>query len=232
MHCPKCGVEVIEQAGFCHKCGEKLDLTQRQFPPRDPAETAPMAEDVSYDEGAPTEPAEKFKQAVAPRDDVEEEPEAELWRGGYSSKAMIGRWMLSAVITVALPILAFWAGKSWLWWSVLIAVSGLWLYQCITLCYRRMNIRYQLTTQRFMHETGILRRVTDRIEIIDIDDIAFEQSFLERFVGIGTIRISSSDRTHPELVMPGIENVKEVAGKIDEKRRSERRRRGLHIESI
>jgi len=32
--------------------------------------------------------------------------------------------------------------------------------------------------------------------------------------------------------MPGIENVKEVAGKIDEKRRSERRRRGLHIESI
>ena len=48
----------------------------------------------------------------------------------------------------------------------------------------------------------------------------------------GTIRITSSDRSDPILVIPGIEKVKEVAGIIDETRLQERLRRGLHIESI
>jgi len=74
--------------------------------------------------------------------------------------------------------------------------------------------------------------VTDRIENIDMDDITYEQKFIERFVGVGTVIISSSDRTHPELRLIGIENVKEVADQMDDIRRAERRRRGLHIESI
>jgi hypothetical protein len=65
-----------------------------------------------------------------------------------------------------------------------------------------------------------------------MDDITFEQKLLERFMGVGTIRISSSDRTHPELYLKGIQDVRRVAGLIDDTRRSERRRRGLHIENI
>ena len=50
--------------------------------------------------------------------------------------------------------------------------------------------------------------------------------------GVGSIKISSSDRSHPELVLLGIEDVKNIADTIDDVRRKERRRRGLHIESI
>jgi hypothetical protein len=50
--------------------------------------------------------------------------------------------------------------------------------------------------------------------------------------GIGTVRITSSDQSHPELSLPGIENVQAVAGQIDDARRKERRRRGLYIESV
>jgi membrane protein YdbS with pleckstrin-like domain len=107
-----------------------------------------------------------------------------------------------------------------------------WLYCFLLLCYRRMSVRYLLTTQRFVHESGILRRVTDRIEVIDIDDITFEQGPLERLVGVGTIRVSSRDRSHPQLELPGIENVKDVSERFDNARRAERRRRGLHIEQI
>jgi membrane protein YdbS with pleckstrin-like domain len=205
MNCPKCGEEVVELAGFCHKCGTRLDLAGQQFPPNDQWEAEPVPEAVSSDQG-PAEPTvdpaagpvEKFKQAAAASSAVEEEPERDLWQGCYSSKAMVGAWALSGLITIGLLVLAIWGSRGWLWWSVLAVVLMLWLYQLLKLCYRRMNVRYRLSTQRFIHETGILRRVTDRIEVIDMDDITFEQSFLERF----------------------------------DVRRTERRRRGLHIESI
>ena len=239
MHCPECGVEIVEAAGFCHKCGQRLDQSDWQFPSEGPEQAPPEtaaapSESVTPDppdDQAP-EPADRLREAASARQQIEEEPEEELWRGRFSSKAMIGAWALSGLITIALLVLAIWAGEGWLWWTVVVAVLLLWLYQFIVLKYRQWNIRYQLTNQRFIHETGILRRVTDRIEVIDMDDITLEQKLLERFVGVGTIRITSSDRTHPELLLLGIENGKDVAKMIDDIRRSERRRRGLHIESI
>ena len=225
MHCHVCGAEVVLEAVFCHRCGERLE---------------PAAEDGSSwageDDGdaqSASSPAERIKEGMAAHRNTEDEPERELWRGGYSARAMIGAWLLGGLISVALPVLAICLsfGKV-AWYAMVIAILLLWLYFFIVLCYRRLNVRYVLTTQKFTHETGILRRVTDRIEVIDMDDITLEQKFLERLVGVGTIRIGSTDRTHPELMLVGIENVKEVAEKLDDNRRAERRRRGLHIESI
>ena len=78
-----------------------------------------------------------------------------------------------------------------------------------------------LNTQVFIHETGILRRVSDRIEVIQIDDVTFEQTLLDRLSGTGTIRISSADRSHPELVNVRIQDVKRVAETINNARRTE-----------
>jgi len=238
MHCPKCGVEVVEEAGFCHKCGARIDMDNQPFPSASQTEP-PQEEPEAVAETEPSEPAaeparspaEKFRETTATRQAAESEPERELWEGGYSSKAMIGAWALSGLITVvALIIWIMYVQTYWL--ALVVGIVLLWGFQFLKLLYRQWNIHYHLTTQRFIHETGILRRVTNRIEVIDMDDITYEQSFLERFVRVGTIRIESSDRTDPVLVMPGIEDVKTVAGMIDENRRSERMRRGLHIESI
>jgi uncharacterized membrane protein YdbT with pleckstrin-like domain len=93
-------------------------------------------------------------------------------------------------------------------------------------------MHYELTTQRFVHQAGVLIRQTDRIEVIDIDDVSYTQGVIQRMLGVGTIRITGSDRTHPELVLRGIDKVPEIASLIDDVRREERRRRSLHIESI
>lgn len=239
MQCPKCGAEVATQSVYCHKCGERIDLPDEQSQPDGLAAAQGVSEDRPSDAGsspapapsAPT-PAQRFLETAATRQGREDEPEEGLWQGGYSSKAMIGAWTLSGLITVALVVLAFWTWKSWFTWTTVAVVALLWVYQLCVMKYRQWNVRYRLTSQRFIHETGILRRVTDRIEVIDMDDITFEQKLLERFVSVGTIRISSSDRTHPELLLRGINHVKEVAEKLDDIRRSERRRRGLHIEAI
>ena len=239
MHCPKCGVEVAQQSAYCHKCGERVDRPDQHIPPNDQTEAGsasqhtPAAEgpDHPADRPAPT-PAARFRDIAAARQGREDEPEEELWQGRYSSKAMIGLWVLSGLITVA--VLAVWIKWGlWSYWTLMLVLIVLpWVCNFVVLKYRQWNARYRLTSQRFVHETGILRRVSDRIEVIDMDDITFEQKLLERFVGVGTIHVSSSDRTHPELELRGIENVEEVALKIDDTRRIERRRRGLHIEAI
>jgi membrane protein YdbS with pleckstrin-like domain len=151
---------------------------------------------------------------------------------------MVGSWLLAGLGAVVLLILAIWLTNasdiSWqviwgIWAVVMIAGLG---YLGVVLAYRRLSVRYRLTSSRFFHEQGILRHVTDRIEVIDMDDISYEQSLLQRMMGVGTIRITSSDRTHPVLDIRGIENVREVSSLMDDARRDERRRRGLHIESV
>lgn len=177
---------------------------------------------------------DRFRQVVQSRQGDAQEAETAVWQGGFSSKAMFGDWLTAGVVTIVLLIgvLVFGSGSAYLWgfWAVtsLLVWGG---FACL-LVYRKLTTKYQLTTQRFVHEKGLLKRITDRIEVIDIDDVSVEQRLIERMVGVGTIKLISSDRSDPVLMMRGIENVKVVAATIDDLRRNERRRRGLHIESI
>jgi len=98
--------------------------------------------------------------------------------------------------------------------------------------YVKLSVHYKLTSQRFVHQVGLLNRVTDRIEVIDVDDVAFSQGLFQRLVGVGTIKIMSSDCSHSELFIEGIDQVAHVAGLIDDACRAERRRRGLFIEAV
>jgi uncharacterized membrane protein YdbT with pleckstrin-like domain len=147
---------------------------------------------------------------------------------------MIGSWLGGAVLAVlvgaGLAIFSFTPMMVVLW--TMLAAVVIFAILGIVLLFRRLNIHYELTSQRFIHKTGILKQVTDRIEVIDIDDVSFEQGLVQRMLGVGTIKITSSDRSHPELLMRGIDDVQQVAGMIDDVRRQERRRRGLHIETI
>ena len=147
---------------------------------------------------------------------------------------MAGGWAISGAISLLLLVAGILCmPRTAVWWLVLLLLMILpWLYYFAVLCHRRMSVRYVLSTQRFIHERGILRRVTDRIEVLDMDDITFEQGLLERLMGVGTIRILSHDQSNPRLELPGIENVKQVATLFDDARLAERRRRGLHIEQI
>jgi membrane protein YdbS with pleckstrin-like domain len=218
MRCPACQAEVAQQAVYCHQCGARIH---------------PAAMNPSGDSHLQKTTTGAFENAVAGQLNDRDEQEEELWRGCYSSKAMIGAWAVSGLISLALLTIGILWLRTATWWLILVALLLLpWLYSFTLLCYRRWSIRYFLTTQRFIHESGILRRVNNRIEVLDMDDIAFEQGLLERLVGVGTIRIVSSDRSHPIFAIFGIEDVKRVSELFDDARRIERRRRGLHVEQI
>ena len=172
--------------------------------------------------------------AAAKMEDANQTPvERSLWQGGYSPKAMYGTWAISTVVTiVAIVLIAMFAMNVPNVWPITGAVLIFWWVLAIgSYVYKRLSVHYELTTQRFVHQAGILVRRTDRIEVLDIDDVSFTQGLIQRMLGVGTIRLSSSDRTHPEMVLDGIDKVPEIASLLDDVRRAERRRRSLHIES-
>jgi membrane protein YdbS with pleckstrin-like domain len=211
MQCPRCTAEVDPQAKFCPKCGAATN----------PGEAAPAT---------PLNPAGARSSAV--------EGEQELWQGNYSGKAMIGVWVLLAIVSVAviaaslllqlpapivgIPLVVL----------ALIVLAIVWLYGIGVLLYRKASVHYRVTTQRLVHRRGIVKVATDRIELIDVDDISYTQGLVERMLGVGTVVIKSSDRSHPELKLGGIDGVQKVADLIDNARRKERRRHGVHIETI
>jgi hypothetical protein len=220
MICPACGVEVVPSAMFCHKCGQRLDSPGNDVSPHAPGEASANS-------------AGAFQQVAASRWESKDTPEEELWRGGYSPKAMLGGWVLSGCVSVVLLLIGIIWVREAFWWVMLVVGMLLpWLYFLSVLSYRRISVHYTLSTQRFIHERGFFNRVNDRIELLDVDDITFEQKLWERIVGVGTLRIASHDRTNPEFVLTGIEDIKRVAGLFDDARLAERRRRGVHVEQI
>ena len=209
MNCPDCSMEVVDEAAYCHHCGASLRETLE-----------------------PSSPRERFQAAAAsaPDDDA---PEEELWQGSYSKLAMIGSWVGAAIFTFGLFATAVVSGFGGRGWLISLGIVVLvWSALAGRLLFLKLSRHYFLSNQRFVHEQGLLWRDIDRIEAIDIDDVSFTQGPVERLLGVGTIRLLSSDQSHPTMDLPGIENVRVVAALIDETRRQERRRRGLYVESV
>lgn len=158
-------------------------------------------------------------------------PERSLWRGGYSAKAMYGTWIVTALVSIAGIVGVFLTGRgsdSTVWYVVAGCLMLIWIGVIGLYLYRRLGVHYELTTQRFIHQAGVMVRRTDRIEVIDIEDVSYTQGIVQRMLGVGTIKISGRDQSHPELEMSGIDKVPEVASLIDDVRRDERRKRSLH----
>lgn len=211
MQCKKCGATAPAESAFCPKCGAALAEA-----PAGAASDAPSGTQrvVTAARGRGGSPAED-----------------ELWAGAYSAKAMAGTFAAAGVLTALAAIVCIFFGPPG-WIAFLIAAVLVWGGLGILYWYRRVTVRYRLTSYRFFHESGLLSRVANRIEVIDIDDVTVRQGPIERMFDVGTIRVTSSDKTNPDLDLPGIDHAKQVADLIDGARRAERHRRGLHIESI
>jgi uncharacterized membrane protein YdbT with pleckstrin-like domain len=210
MICPECGESIRDEARYCERCGSKINGN---------GSLGEVQQGLVGGEALLRRPAG--------------DQEVEIWQGGYSPRAMIGHWVTAGVISVVVLAAGIIAGPSAGQIALLVlSLLGIWLALYLLLLYRQWSVHYRLTNHRFVHRSGLLKRVTDRVEVIDIDDVGFQQGLFERIFGVGTVELSSSDQTHPYLRLKGIADVERVAGLIDNARRDERRKRGLHIESI
>lgn len=215
MKCPICTKESADGAAFCQHCGAKLPGGAGT------ASTSPKPQQAMSEQAAPVRTG-KYT-------DVAEET---LWEGTYSPKAMLGAFVLCGVLSVGLVVggVIFLSTMPLLGAVLLGAIAIVWLAALAKLAVNRLGRSYKLTNQMFYHREGVLTRTTDRIELIEIHDVAWTQGLVERAVGVGTITITSADRTHGKLELAGIENAEDVAGQIDKARRAEQVRRGRRID--
>ncbi len=171
-------------------------------------------------------------QAQAARGVAPDTPEEELWTGSYSPKAMTGPFVGAALLTVIAMIGASFAGPVG-WIVVVVGALLLFGYLGCLLAYRRMSIRYRLTTQRLLRDKGVLTRTGDHLLVVNIDNVTVHQGLFERMFNVGTIVLNTKDKTtegesEGVLTMSGIEEPRHLADLIDEVRRTERNRRGLY----
>ena len=164
-----------------------------------------------------TPPNDRFQ----PPKDIEDVSEAcALWEGGFSGKSMFGSWAMAAGVTVLILIVMMLIeslrSNSIVWYVAVALILILWLYLIGVLFYRKLGMHYQLTSQQLKHREGILFRKLDRIELIDIDDVNYRQGPIQALLGVGNINVKSSDTSHPELVLYGIANIREVTDMIDD----------------
>jgi len=69
---------------------------------------------------------------------------------------------------------------------------------------------YRISNQRIVLETGALSKRIDEIDMRTVEDIEFQQRFLERLLGIGEIAIVAADKKMARFRLLGIENPRQL----------------------
>lgn len=70
--------------------------------------------------------------------------------------------------------------------------------------------RYRLSNDRLFLETGVLSMKEDEIILYRVRDLSLSISLWQRLFGVGTVTISSSDKSMPSLVLKNIKHPREV----------------------
>jgi membrane protein YdbS with pleckstrin-like domain len=69
---------------------------------------------------------------------------------------------------------------------------------------------YRVTNQRIVVESGVLTKRLDEIDMRLVEDIEFQQTLLQRFLGIGQLVVVSADKKMRTFRLLGVENPRDV----------------------
>ena len=86
--------------------------------------------------------------------------------------------------------------------------------------------KYSMTPDRLFIEKGLVQTTEDEVRLYRILDIRLIRSLGQKMFGLGTIQISSSDKTMKNFELKNIKNskyVKELLSEMVEKQRVEKR---------
>ncbi|MDR0336367.1 MAG: PH domain-containing protein [Planctomycetaceae bacterium] len=167
---------------------------------------------------------------------VSNETEEIQW--SYSGKAMRAQCCLYWLITLLLLggglYLTFNGLLNniylWSWTGIVVFAVVLWIQFFATYFYRTWTLHYKLTNHRLYIYQGFFTKKSDSMELVYIEDVQLIQTFVDRLLngGVGRLTIfSSSDKTHSQLIVTGIDNPQLIFEKIDTARAEVRAKRAI-----
>jgi uncharacterized membrane protein YdbT with pleckstrin-like domain len=181
--------------------------------------------------GRPLTPAAPAIAAPAGRSPGAEEV---VWEGVPSFKAMLVEIIITALYAIALPIVVLLAFD-----PVLSLVAGLGRPAAELVGDDRPTIKlvvmvlvgvvaglrvaklgwhiavlrshhYRVSNQRIVIESGALSKRIDEIDMRTVEDIEFQQRFLQRLLGIGEIVVVAADKKMGRFRLLGVENPRDI----------------------
>lgn len=103
---------------------------------------------------------------------------------------------------------------------ILLALSfvpiGAGLLSIAMLFLRRWSVQYVLTTEEIYRRRGLLSRSVINLPINHIQNTAYTQSFLERLLSYGTIRIDTAGEEGPEIILQNVKDPEQVDALLTE----------------
>ena len=92
--------------------------------------------------------------------------------------------------------------------------------------------RYSMTDDRLFLECGFLNIKTEEILLYRIRDISLERKLGQRIFGVGSVRVISSDKTAPELLIKNIKRPVEVKELIHRQVEEAKLKRRMHFSEL
>ena len=87
--------------------------------------------------------------------------------------------------------------------------------------------RYKITNYRIDFEHGLVTTNIDTLELWHVNDIRFRQSLWDRMFRVGTIYITSDDRSTPELLLRSLPTPRPLFEQLKQRVISVKRQRGV-----
>jgi len=125
-----------------------------------------------------------------------------VWSGSPSQKSNLGLFTLCTVVAIVLIVSATYLGDPMrlLVFALVLLPAGIALWRWLVTA----SLQYTLTDQRMILRRGVFSRSTDYVELYRVKDSHFTQTFIERLLGLGTIRLRTTQDSLPVVDMVGM----------------------------
>ena len=224
MICPKYKITIDDDSAFCKHCGATLPGAG-QTPEPSPAER------LSSPTGGPLSPGD-----ASGKEDVYRDPKFEkhIWQGRPAWRSYYGLWALWALASAVILGAAYkWkesgSAAVWLAWFVVVGTAVAILVREALFV---LSLSYRLTTQRLFIRRGIIRRVTDQMELVRIDDVRLKQGLIDRLVNTGDVEVMGTDQTDQALMLESIVGPQEIVEALRLHVRGARSKGTLQVEQV
>ncbi|MCU0751469.1 MAG: PH domain-containing protein [Akkermansiaceae bacterium] len=123
--------------------------------------------------------------------------ETSLWKGSPSQWLNLGNHAGAIVVAVGIGIGGIFFPPAWIA-LILPLLFAIWKFLVV-----RSQV-YELTCERLRITSGVINQHIDEIELYRVKDTQALRTWWMRLTGLTSIKLETSDRTLPKLVIPAI----------------------------